>query len=291
MANILYISILGMSEPLGKSQVLEYLRDLSKKHHMSLYSFEKDLSSDTLDSLSQDIRDENIEWYYQGYSNKYGLFSTMSQIITSYKEIKDVIKTKNIEIIHARSLIPTVIALLLKRKYKVKVIADIRGFQIDEKAEVGRIKIDSFLYKLLKKIEQHTYKRSDSIVSLTHSAIEYIGQFTNENKITIIPTCANREVFKMMDEEEKKEFKKSLGYKEDDKVIIHAGAVSNWYDFDSELLLIQNLMQKDKDVQFLILNKGEHEFIAQKLDEYDLDRLRVKVTEVNFYCLEIFFEY
>ena len=68
MTKILYISILGMSEPLGKSQVLEYLRDLSKQYNMSLYSFEKDLSTDTLGELSQDMIAESIDWYYQGYS-------------------------------------------------------------------------------------------------------------------------------------------------------------------------------------------------------------------------------
>ena len=46
---------------------------------------------------------------------------------------------------------------------------------------------------------------------------------------------------------------------------------------------MQILMQRDKNLHFLILNKGEHEFIAQKLDEFDLDRSRIKVTEVNFY--------
>ena len=103
---------------------------------------------------------------------------------------------------------------MLKRKYKVKVIADIRGFQIDEKAEVGRIKKDSLLYKILRKIEQYTYKKSDAIVSLTYAAIDYIEQFTNRDKITVIPTCANREVFKMIMQKEKKEFKKSLGYQD-----------------------------------------------------------------------------
>ena len=272
-----------MSEPLGKSQVLEYIRNLSKNYSMSLYSFEKDLSDDILSELSQDMKRESIDWYYQEYSNKYGLVSTLSQIISSYQEIKKIIKTKDIEIIHARSLIPTVIALMLKRKYKVKVIADIRGFQIDEKAEVGRVKKDSLLYKMLKKIEQYTYKKSDVIVSLTHAAINYIGQFTDKDKIVVIPTCANREVFKMINEEEKEAFKQSLGYQKTNKIIIHAGAVSNWYDFDSELLLMQNLMQKEKDIHFLILNKGEHAFVSEKLNQYDIDRSRVKVTEVNFY--------
>lgn len=281
--NTLYISILGMSEPLGQSQVLEYVKDLSKLHNMSLYSFEKDLSKDTLEKLNGIMKKESIYWNYQGYSNKYGIFSTFIQIISSFLEIRKIIKEKNIQVIHARSLIPTIIALILKKFYNVKVIADIRGFQIDEKAEVGRIKKNSFLYKTLKKIEHYTYKKSDSIVSLTHAAINYIKNFTNENKVTVIPTCANDKLFIKTDLLEQNELKKELGYTENEIIILHAGAVSNWYDFDSELKIIKKLFNKDEKIRYLILNKSEHEFIEKKLSENDVDKSKVKVMESSFY--------
>lgn len=281
--NVLYISIIGMSEPLGKSQVLEYLQDLSMEYNMSLYTFEKSLDSDTLLEIQKTMDQYGIDWSYQFYSNKYGVFTTVQQIISSVLTLKKLVKNKKIKIIHARSMIPVLIALVLKTMHKVKVLFDIRGFQIDEKAEIGRIKHTSFLYKTLKFLESYAYRKSDSVVTLTHASKKMIDEITEPEKVTVIPTCANRNVFKVISEKEKEEFKKSLGYLITDKIIIHAGTVSNWYDFDSELLLMQNLMQKDKRIHFLILNKGEHEFIAQKLNEYDLDASRVKVTEVNFY--------
>jgi len=281
--NILYISILGMSEPLGKSQVLEYLIDLQKEHNISLYSFEKDLSTKTIDGLSQKMKESGIGWYYQKYSNKYGVVSTIKQILSAYQELKAIVKGKDIEIVHARSLIPVVIALILKRKYNLKVLYDIRGFQIDEKAEVGRLKKGSILYGLLKGIEHYAYKRSDAIVTLTYASVPYIGQFTNKEKITVIPTCANKELFKRMPENEKKVFKEALGYKKSDRVLLHAGAVSNWYDFDSELRIVAWLMKNDKNLHYLILNKSEHDFIAQKIEEFEIDRGRLKVLEVDFY--------
>jgi len=281
--NILYISILGMSEPLGKSQVLEYLIDLKKEHNISLYSFEKDLSKKTIDELSKKIQKSGIDWYYQQYSNKYGILSTIKQILSAYQELKSIVKSKNIQIVHARSLIPVVIALILKRKYNLKVIYDIRGFQIDEKAEVGRLKKGSILYKLLKGIEHYAYKQSDFIVTLTYASIPYISQFTNKDKITVIPTCANKELFKRMPYSERKVFKKALGYKENDKILLHAGAVSNWYDFDNELKIVSELMKNNKNLHYLILNKSEHDFIAKKIEEFQIDKNRLKVLEVDFY--------
>lgn len=281
--NILYISILGMSEPLGKSQVLEYVKDLSKEYNMNLYSFEKDLNNNTINELYHTMKENNINWYYQKYSNKYGIFSTIQQIFTSFLEIRKLIKKRNIKVIHARSMIPTVIALILKVFYNVKVIADIRGFQIDEKAEVGRLEKNSPLYKILKNVEQYTYKKSDAIVSLTFNAINYISQYTNKSKISVISTCASNKVFYKIPEDEKKLFKNHLGYRENDIILLHAGAVSNWYDFDNELEIISKLFELNKDIKYLILNKGEHKFIEKKLNEYNIDKNRVKVQEVNFY--------
>lgn len=285
MKNILYISILGMSEPLGKSQVLEYLMDLSKEYNIYLYSFEKDLSDDIINSLESQMDDANITWSYQRYSNKYGLFSTLKQIINSFIELRKTVKNNEIKIVHARSMIPVMIALILKLELKVKVIFDIRGFQIDEKAEVGRIKKDYSIYKILKFFERVAYQKSDSIVTLTYASVDIISQYTDKNKITVIPTCANKNIFRKMTQSEKENFKEALGYMQNDKIVLHAGAVSNWYDFDSELKLILKLMQKDKQIHYLILNKSEHEFIWKKLEEYNIDKDKVKVMEADFYSM------
>lgn len=283
MANVLYISIIGMSEPLGKSQVLEYLQDLSNGYNISLYSFEKSLDTVTLQEIQKTMDQYGIDWTYQLYSNKYGVFTTVQQIFTSVLTLKSLVKNSHIKIIHARSLIPVLIALPLKAMYKIKVIFDIRGFQTDEKAEVGRIKHTSLLYKTLKFLEKYAYRKSDSVVTLTYASKKIIDETIEPKKVTVIPTCANRNVFKVISEKEQEEFKKSLRYKTTDKIVIHAGTVSNWYDFGSELLLMQELMVKDKNIHFLILNKGEHEFISKKMYEYNLDSSRVKVTEVDFY--------
>lgn len=281
--NILYISILGISEPLGKSQVLEYLIDLSKKYSISLYSFEKDLSKETISELNEKMETEKIDWNYQGYSNRYGLFSTIHQIYSSYRELKTIIKTQKIDLIHARSLIPAIIALLLKIKFNVKVIYDIRGFQIDEKAEVASIKKGSLLYKILKYIEHYAYKKSDHVVTLTYASIFYISQFAKKEDISVIPTCANKTLFKRISDDKKEQFKKSLGYQIDDTILLHAGTVSNWYDFDSELKIVFKLMEEDLRLHFLILNKSEHNFIWEKVKKYNIDKNRLKVIEISFY--------
>ncbi|MEZ9057282.1 hypothetical protein [Vibrio pelagius] len=279
-AKVIYISIIGMSEPLGKSQVLEYLKSLSSYHDLYLHTFEKDTSDVTINEIKNIMDSYDIKWSFQKYNNKFGLFSSFFQILSSAKLILDKINSHKIDLIHARSNIPVLIALILKGLTGVKVLFDIRGFQIDEKAEVGRIKKDGLLYKVLKRMELFAYKKSDTIVSLTENSKNIISNVTDSSKITVIPTCANKNVFSYNQDVN---FKMENGYNTTDKVIIHAGTVSNWYDFDSELVLIKSLMEKDNTIKLLILNKGEHNYILNKLNEYDIEKNKVKVQEVSFY--------
>jgi len=279
----LYISSLGMSEPLGQSQVLEYLRDLSDDFEVFLYSFEKDITDTTLFFLQRDISASGIQWYYQLYSNRYGVFSTLFQIISSYTQMSRIVKQNSIRLIHARSLVPTLIALMLKKRYGLKVVFDIRGFQVDEKAEVGRIKKSSLLYKILKWLEHYAYKHSDAIVTLTYTSIAYISDFVDKDKITVIPTCANKELFKRVSKENRDKFKSTLGYRLQDKILLHVGAVSNWYDFDSELKVVSQLMKQNESLHYLIINKSEHDFIYKKVKSFEIDLERLKVLEVDFY--------
>lgn len=278
--NVLYISIIGMSEPLGKSQVLEYLKSLSSEHDIYLHSFEKNTTLQVIKELQLIMDANQINWTYQFYSNKWGVLSSIIQIATSYFLLKRSVRKNRIRIIHARSMIPVVIAMLIKLSSCTKILFDIRGFQIDEKAEVGRLKHSSIQYRSLKLLEKTSYKRSDAIVSLTHEAKRIISSITDEKKITVIPTCANSGIFKRCDS---RALKKELGYDNNDIVILHVGTVTNWYDFDAELAIVRSLISIDTSVNFLILNKGEHQYVDKKLKEFEMDNSSVRVIEVPFY--------
>ena len=282
MKKVLYISSLGMGEALGQSQVWEYLKGLSSRYGLFLYSFEKETTKDKIERIKEKMADDGISWYFQPYSNRYGIISTLFQILSSVRELRAIVKTEEIELIHARSLVPMVMALYLKRFYGVKVLFDIRGFQVDEKAEVGRITKGSLLFKMLKNLEHYAYAKSDALVTLTNASIPYLVKYISKDKITVIPTCANEKLFRHLSLKEKDSLKEAFGYRREDKILIHTGAVANWYDFDSELQIISSLMAKDKDIRYLILNRAEHRYINEKLQEYHIPKDRVRLKSVAF---------
>lgn len=284
MARILYLSLTGMTEPLGRSQVLEYLMDLSAENSIYLVSFEREHDLDNADKIKELIKEHDIEWHYLIYSNRHGVFSTLRQILQAIRLGSKLVKEHTLEIVHARSMIPATMGWVLKKRYGVRLLFDIRGFAIDEKVDSGRLHKNTFLYKLLKRLDDYLYKASDHVVTLTYAAKKILQTTLDipQERITVIPTCASREVFKVMSEADREIFKTSQGYGSEDKIILHTGTVGSWYDFESEVRLVKAAMQRDGDVRFLVLNRNEQPFIGKLLDKYALPKDRVKIAACGF---------
>lgn len=274
-----------MTEPLGRSQVLEYLIDLSHNTNITLISFERSKDLSSIEEVNLIVNKHGIKWYHIPYSNKFGLISSLFQIARSVILGSKIIKSETIHIIHARSMIPAVIGIILKKLYKVKLLFDIRGFAIDEKVDSGRLKKSTLLYKTLKYIDNHLYKHSDHVVTLTFVAKNLLQEKLNiaETKITVIPTCVNKNIFKPLNIEEISVLKKSLNYHpHKDKIIIHTGTVSGWYDFEKEAILVREMMNHDANLHFIILNKNEHGYINEYIVNFRFPKNRVKVLSAQF---------
>lgn len=284
MAKVLYISLNGMTEPLGESQVIQYLLELAKYHSMHLLSFEKAQDQSQYLAMQQRLTEAGIQWRYLIYSNRYGIFSTLFQLISAFFVLRKLIKSEHIDMIHSRSFVPGVMGLILKKIYGVKLIFDIRGFALDEKIIDGRLREKAFVTKVLKKIEKKLYQDADHIVTLTHASrpiIEEQYQVSAAN-ITVIPTCANGNIFKQMSAGEKKLFKLKCGFQLDDIIILHNGSLNGWVDFIGQLKLFVELAQISPKIKFLFLNRGQHDQILDYLKQYRFSEDRYKIVTAHF---------
>ena len=152
MKKILYISYDGLLEPLGQSQVLEYQKKLSKRHEIFIISFEKitlDINNEFHSSTLNILKASNINWYRLKYHKKPSGLATAFDIFTGILYASFLILRFNIKIIHARSYVPSVIALAMKKLIGIKFIFDMRGFWADERVDGGIWRNNSFLYKFV----------------------------------------------------------------------------------------------------------------------------------------------
>ena len=85
MKKVLYISTrTGLAEPLGRSQVLPYMLELSKNNKIFIISSEKKIDledQENIKKIKSLLKKNNIIWYYSNF--KYGKKSSFIAIINN----------------------------------------------------------------------------------------------------------------------------------------------------------------------------------------------------------------
>ena len=264
---ILYISYDGMLEPLGQSQVLAYLRPLALTQNIHLISYEK--KADWCNSierirLSQSLSKFGIAWHPLRYHRRISILATSWDVGCGIIVGIWLVLRYRLQIIHARSYVPSVISLIIKYFFGVKYIFDMRGFWADERVDGGLWRINGSNYKVAKWFEKKFLLAADHVVVLSHATIFELSNFIYLRNqlppITVIPTCADLNIFTP----------KKNNIKNSNFVFGYVGSVGTWYLFEEAIVCFRELLRLRPLAKFLILNRNEHSFIKEKLSEANI---------------------
>jgi glycosyltransferase involved in cell wall biosynthesis len=274
MAHILYITYDGLLEPLGQSQVFQYLKKLAEHHEITLVSYEKAPDWAKRKALEKSVKEVGIRWVSLRYHKRPSALATAYDLLVglfvcSYLSIR-----YRIQIVHARSYVPSVIALALKRIFNKRFIFDMRGFWADEKVDAGHWRTHSRIYRVAKWFEKQFLTHADVVVSLTHAGVSAMQQFPYlKNRLPqfeVISTCTNLELFRPSVENSKHSF--TIGY---------VGTTGNWYLFDPVMACFKILLKIRPNTRFLIINRGEHEYIQERLSAYGIGQVEIRTAEYS----------
>lgn len=262
--SILYISYDGMMEPLGKSQVLAYLEHLAVGRCIHLISFEKPEhwgNASARKQLEQDIDGAGIVWHPLRYHKRPSALATAWDITCGITLGLWLVLRYRLRIVHARSYVPSVIALALKRLTSIKYLFDMRGFWPDERIDGNIWQKSSRIYRIAKWFERQFLLSTDHVVSLTQAGVDTMKTFPYLQQHTVsfsvITTCTDLSLFdyqRFPNTKSKKPF--TLGY---------VGSAGVWYLFDETLECFKLLLTIEPQAQLRILNKGEHAYIQDRL--------------------------
>ncbi len=282
-ADVLYISYDGLMEPLGQSQILQYVLRLAEQHRIVLITYEK--SVDWADAaerkkLQDRMRIAAIEWIPLRYHKSPTVPATMFDLAVGVFVCLYVMWRYSPRIVHARSYVPSILSLALKSAFGVRYVFDMRGFWADEKVDAGQWRHGSLLYKAAKWFEKRFLLEADVVVSLSHAGINEIKAFPylkdRVPRFEIIPTCANLEMFRPNNNAEEaveRETPFTVGY---------VGTVSGWYLFDPVLECFLWIKEMKPDANLLILNRGEHSYIQERLNRFDIGSDVVEIKSVPY---------
>ncbi len=258
---VLYLSYDGLTDPLGQSQILPYLRGLAKSFAISIISFEKKnrFEEEGLEIQSKCLSG-NITWYPLMYHKSPPVLSTLYDVWKLYKKTKNIYKDQGFKIVHCRSYITSLIGLRLKKKYGVKFIFDMRGFWADERIEGGLWNLKNPVFKLIynyfKRKEQSFLNESDYVISLTENAKKEIIRQGFKSPLIVIPTCVDTDFFDpdRVNSESKAVLRNQMGIKEKDFVLLYLGSWGTWYMTNEMMSFFSALKKIYEHAKFLIVS-------------------------------------
>lgn len=276
MASTLYISYDGLMEPLGQSQVWQYVSGLSANHKIVLLSYEK--ASDWANDAERfcviaAVNAKGVIWVPLRYHSKPSALATLFDIFMGIVVGSYLVMRYRIRIVHARSYVSSVIALSLKKLLGIKYIFDMRGFWADERIDGGIWPKGSRLYRVAKWFERKFLLNADTVVSLTHTAVGDMQAFPYmqgvEQKFVVIPTCVNLQLFHPP--------VATTQQSTDDFVLGYVGSVGTWYLFDEALRTYIALLKFKPNARLLIINRNEHESIRERMAALGVDASKVEL--------------
>jgi glycosyltransferase involved in cell wall biosynthesis len=285
---VLFISYNGMLEPLGQTQVLPYLRELSKRGvKFTLLSFEKPAAFTAegqreCETLKQELSEYGIEWHWLRYHQRPSLPATIFDVQAGVRYASRLVQRNKIELVHARSYIPATIALQLKRKFGIKMIFDVRGLMAEEYVDAEHWPKGGLRYRITKATERRIFAATDAVVTLTERIWpiikEWEGLKGRDVHHEVIPCCVDLARFKF-DEQERARLRNELklGCR---LTLVYSGSLDGWYLTEQMADFFAHVFRRKADAHVLWLTNGSHERVRQLMTTRGISEDRFSVRAV-----------
>jgi glycosyltransferase involved in cell wall biosynthesis len=233
-AEVIYLSFDGMTDPLGRSQVLPYLAGLSGRgHRIRLVSLEKpEAFADGWTAADAICRAAGIEWWPLPYRSRPPIASGIANLRALRREAERLHRERPADFSHCRADLPAIAGLALKRRHDLPLLYDMRAFWPDERAEGGawdqRKRLYRAIFRFFKKRQRALIAEADELVTLSEEgrrALLALGIRAAEKPVTVIQCCADFELFAPPSPESRREARALLGLTDKAKLVVHLGSI------------------------------------------------------------------
>lgn len=286
---VLYITYDGLTDPLGQSQILPYLKALSTSGYgFTILSFEKKDRLAKEGALIRTLTTESgIEWVPLSFTAKPPLLSKFYDAVRMRNKAVSLHRQKSFHMVHCRSYIAADVGLYLKKKFGVRFFFDMRGFWADEKKDGSwnvANPVFSRVYRYYKKKEAQYLQHADYIVSLTHAGKREMMKwpaYKEQVPLAVIPCCADMQHFSLTDKAQRSQSRQALGLPDNTLVISYLGSIGTWYMLDEMLQFFSRVKTKYPGSVFLFVTHSDPAQILSKLPAFGLQENDVLIKEAS----------
>jgi glycosyltransferase involved in cell wall biosynthesis len=205
---------------------------------MRLVSFEKgDCDTAELLRIERSLRDDDIVWRRLAYHAKPKVASTAYDVARGAASCFGG-PGGRVDLIHARSHVPALMADLATRISGALYVFDHRGLMAEEYADSGLWPRSGWLYGLVNRLEAGFLRRAAGVVVLTES---YRSELGPDPRIEVIPCAVDLSVFRPADNPDRL------------YDLVYAGSWSGLYLADEMLRFFSAFRRVRPDGRFLVL--------------------------------------
>jgi glycosyltransferase involved in cell wall biosynthesis len=294
MPKILFISYDGMTDPLGQSQVIPYLKGLSKfGYEFTILSCEKKVNySNEKNEIQNLLSASKIKWVPVKYHKSPPVISTIWDVCRLKQKAFELHEKEGFELVHTRPGIPALIGIEMKKKLGVKFLNDIRDFYADSRMDGKIWNEKNFIYRRIyhyfKQKEKEAVEINDGIVCLTSAAEKIIRkwpEFRNNVPLQVIPCSVDVNLFNphKIDHSLKEAFKKQLKIDEGDVVISYLGSTGSWYLIEEMMQFFKKIGEKIPEAKFLFISPAAKKEILSIAKRCGLEEKRLLLHKAKRY--------
>jgi glycosyltransferase involved in cell wall biosynthesis len=286
---VLFVSYNGMLEPLGQTQVIPYVRGLARRGvRFTLLSFEKENAftregQRNASNLRAELDAEGIEWHHLKYHQWPSLPATLFDVLSGIRCASRLVQKKQIEMVHARGYIPATIALSLKKKFKIKMIFDLRGLMAEEYVDALHWPKGGLRYRLTKRAERRIFAATDAVVTLTERIWPIINQWEGlkgrDVHHAVIPCCVDLTRFTFSEEERAR--RRAELQLDEQLTLVYSGSLDGWYLTEEMAEFFARVVARRNDAHLLWLTNGKPDRVRQLMSARGINESHYSVRSVS----------
>ncbi len=293
MKHVLFLSYDGMTDPLGQSQVIPYLKGLtSAGYRFTILSCDKPSNyAEGKDQVFSSLRGFPINWVSIPYHKDPPVLSSIFDLIKMRKAAAEIHRKDTVHMVHTRPGIPPMVALWMKKKFGVRFVNDIRGFWADERVDGGMWNLQNpvfkMIYKFFRKEEDKSLRAADHNICLTYAAKKIIHSWKHIPKqpvpLTVIPCSADLQLFNpdKVSTSVRDKWRVQLGIPHTATVFTYLGSIGGWYLTDEMMSFCAIAAKEFPAAHFLFISPHRHSEIKDRAAKHGVPENRMHVVRAQ----------
>ena len=274
---MVYLSYDGALDPLGRSQVVPVVEGLARAGvEMRLVTFEKHERWSRLEdrrSMGQRLAAAGVSWTPLHYHKRLSLAATGWDLFRALVLVAWWRARGQVDLVHARSYPPTLVAWVLRRVFGVPYLFDMRGLYADERVDAGIWPDRSRRYRAVKWLERRFLRDAGAVVTLTRASVPILRVIEEEAgggpEPVVIPTTVDLDRFKTVEREGNAR-----------PVLAYVGSFGSWYLVEEMFDFGRVFLETISASRLLFLVNDSVEEVRKSSRSHGIPDERLKIVRV-----------